>query len=110
MDQIDADLALGRHAQVIGELEALVAAHPLQERARGQLMLALYRAGRQADALAVYRETSDLLRSELGLEPSRALQDLERSMLQQAPDLELAPPAGPPPAGPLCPFKGLASF
>jgi DNA-binding SARP family transcriptional activator len=83
MERIDVDLGLGRDAELIAELEALVAANPLQERARGQLMLALYRAGRQADALAVYRQTSDLLRGELGLEPGRALQQLERSMLQQ---------------------------
>jgi len=69
-DRIDADLALGEHAALVGEVEALVRRHPLQERLRGQLMLALYRTGRQADALAVYRELSGLLRDELGLEPS----------------------------------------
>ncbi len=90
LERIDADLALGRGAELIAELEALVAAKPLQERAQGQLMLALYRAGRQADALAVYRQTSELLRGELGLEPSRALQRLERSMLQQDESLEIA--------------------
>jgi WD40 repeat protein/DNA-binding SARP family transcriptional activator len=109
MDRFDADLALGRHAELIGELEALVDLHPLQERARGQLMLALYRSGRQADALAVYRQTSELLRNELGLEPSRALQELEHAVLRQAPALELT--SEPAPARPaVCPFKGLASF
>ena len=83
MERIDADLALGLAPELIPEIESLVAGEPLQERLRAQLMLALYRAGRQADALAVYRETSDLLRNELGLAPSRALQDLERSILDR---------------------------
>ena len=91
IERIDADLALGAHAELIGELEALIAENPLQERLREQLMRALYRAGRQSDALEVYRETSDLLRGELGLEPSRALQDLERSILVQDEALEPAP-------------------
>jgi DNA-binding SARP family transcriptional activator/DNA-binding beta-propeller fold protein YncE len=83
MERIEADLALGRAAEVIPELEALVEANPLQERLRGQLMLALYRSGQQADALEVYRQTRKLLRGELGLEPSKALQGLERSILRQ---------------------------
>ena len=82
-DRIDADLALGSDGALIAELEGLVAANPLQERLRGQLMRALYRAGRQADALTVYRQTRELLREELGLEPSRMLQELERSILEQ---------------------------
>jgi DNA-binding SARP family transcriptional activator/WD40 repeat protein len=112
LERIDADLALGRDAELIAELEALVAANPLQERARGQLMLALYRAGRQADALAAYRQTSELLRDELGLEPSRALQQLERAMLQQDESLELAGRSRLAASDRLavCPFKGLASF
>ena len=69
LERIDADLALGAGGELVEELEALIASDPLQERLRGQLMLALYRAGRQSEALAVYRETSDLLRDELGLEP-----------------------------------------
>jgi predicted ATPase/DNA-binding SARP family transcriptional activator len=93
MERIDADLALGAGSELIAELETLIAAEPLQERLRGQLMLALYRAGRQADALALYRETSELLRDELGLEPSRALQELERAILQQHAALEPAPRA-----------------
>src|SRR6266516_4435160 len=87
-DRIDADLALGRDAELVPELEGLVAQNPLQERLRGQLMLALYRAGRQAHALEVYRQTMLLLSDELGLEPSRSLQRLERSILQQDDSLE----------------------
>ena len=113
MERIDADLALGHADEVIPELEALVEANPLQERLRGQLMLALYRSGRQADALEVYRETRELLREELGLEPSKALQELERSMLRQeaALDVEAGPAPPEPEGGPVvCPFKGLAPF
>jgi DNA-binding SARP family transcriptional activator len=80
-DRIEADLALGSDGQLVGELESLIASNPLRERLRGQLMRALYRAGRQADALSVYRRTSELLREELGLEPSPMLQELERSIL-----------------------------
>jgi predicted ATPase/DNA-binding SARP family transcriptional activator len=98
IERIDADLTLGAGAELIEELEPLVAANPLQERLRGQLMLALYRAGRQADALAVYRETSELLRHELGLEPSRRLQELERSILQHDTSLDRVPRAPSPPA------------
>ncbi len=90
MERVDADLALGGGPELVSELESLVAAEPLQERLRGQLMLALYRAGRQADALAVYRELSGVLRNELGLEPSTSLQELERSILQH--DASLHPP------------------
>jgi WD40 repeat protein/DNA-binding SARP family transcriptional activator len=115
MERIDADLVLGADAELIGELEALVAANPLLERLRAQLMLALYRAGRQAEALEVYRQTSRLLRDELGLEPSRGLQELERRVLRQDPALELAPgwvttPASGTEERAVCPFKGLASF
>jgi DNA-binding SARP family transcriptional activator len=88
-DRIEADLALGRHADVVPELEALVAQHPLRERLRGQLMLGLYRSGRQAEALRVYQETRDVLVEELGLEPSPALQRLEKAVLVQDPALEL---------------------
>ncbi len=89
IERVDADLALGGGGELIAELEPLIAANPLQERLRGQLMLALYRAGRQTDALAVYRHLSGLLRDELGLEPGRALKQLERSILQQDPALDL---------------------
>ena len=87
-DRIDSDLALGHGADLVGELEALSVEHPYRERLRGQLMLALYRAGRQADALAVYQETRTLLVDELGIEPSPALQRLERAILRQEPALE----------------------
>ena len=87
-DRIEADLALGADGELIGEIESLIAANPLAERLRGQLMLALYRAGRQADALAAYRQTSELLREELGLEPGRALQELERAILEHDASLD----------------------
>jgi predicted ATPase/DNA-binding SARP family transcriptional activator len=89
--RVDADLALGRHAELVGELEALVTAHPLRERLRGQLMVALYRCGRQAEALDAYRQTRETLAEELGIDPSRVLQDLERAVLAQDPTLDLAP-------------------
>jgi len=92
-ERIDADLACGRHAALVPELEALVAEHPLRERLRGQLMLALYRSGRQSEALAVYRGGRRVMQEELGLEPMRALSELQRSILQQDPALDLpAPP------------------
>jgi DNA-binding SARP family transcriptional activator len=87
-DRIDADLALGRHGQLVPELEQLVAENPLRERLRGQLMLALYRAGRQADALAVYQRARRTFADELGIEPSESLRKLERAILQQDPSLE----------------------
>jgi ABC-type transport system substrate-binding protein/DNA-binding SARP family transcriptional activator/DNA-binding beta-propeller fold protein YncE len=90
MDRIDCELGLGLHEQLIGELEALVAEHPLRERLRGQLMLALYRSGRQADALSCYREARERLVGELGIEPSVPLQRLERAILNQDPSLEAA--------------------
>src|SRR6185295_11045486 len=82
-DRIDAELALGRHGRLAGELEALVARHPLRERLRAQLMLALYRSGRQAEALATYQEGRRALVDELGIEPGKALQELERAILEQ---------------------------
>ena len=81
--RLEADLELGRHGQLVGELEGLVGEHPLRERIRAQLMLALYRSGRQAEALEVYREGRSALVDELGIEPGPALQELERSMLRQ---------------------------
>jgi DNA-binding SARP family transcriptional activator len=87
--RIDADLAGGRHAELIGDLEALIAAHPLRERPRGQLMLALYRSGRQAEALDAYRLARQALSQQLGLEPGEALRRLERAILQQDPRLNL---------------------
>jgi predicted ATPase/DNA-binding SARP family transcriptional activator len=83
-ERIDTDLAQGRHSDVVGELEALAHEHPLRERLRAQLMLALYRCGRQADALEAYREARRLLVEELGIEPSPQLQELQRAILSQA--------------------------
>jgi len=89
-DRIEADLALGRHAELVPELDALVGRHPFRERLRGQLMIALYRAGRQAEALEAYRAARQALRDELGIEPSAALQRLHTAILNQAPELEPA--------------------
>lgn len=90
-DRIDAGLELGRHAELVGELEALVAEHPLRERLRGQLMVALYRSGRQAEALTVFQRTRAELVDQLGIEPGPQLQELQRAVLAQDP--ALAPPA-----------------
>jgi DNA-binding SARP family transcriptional activator/pimeloyl-ACP methyl ester carboxylesterase len=101
-DRIDADLAVGRHDDLAGELERLVGGHPLRERLRGQLMLALYRAGRHAEALDAYRRFRAALDAELGIAPSPALRDLERRILQHDAGLELRsrshPAAGAAPA------------
>ena len=91
--RIDADLALGRHADLPGELAALIAEHPYREGLRGQLMLALYRCGRQADALAEYQRARDALVDELGLDPGEELQRLQRAIL--AHDASLDPPPRP---------------
>jgi DNA-binding SARP family transcriptional activator len=88
-DRIEAELALGRHDRLIPEVEELVGRHPFRERLRGQLMRALYRAGRQADALDLYRRTRETLVEELGIEPSPALQELERAILRQDRELEI---------------------
>jgi DNA-binding SARP family transcriptional activator len=88
--RIEADLELGRHAELVGELEALVPRHPFRERLSGQLMLALYRSGRQAEALATYQVARRALVGELGIEPSPLLQELERGILRQDPALDLA--------------------
>jgi DNA-binding SARP family transcriptional activator/uncharacterized protein HemY len=93
-ERLEVDLGLGRHAELVGELEALVATHPDRERLRRQLMLALYRSGRRAEALAVYRNTRQVLVEELGLEPSPALQELERAILRGDPAIAPALPAG----------------
>jgi DNA-binding SARP family transcriptional activator len=88
--RFEADLALGRHRQLIGELETLVAEHPYRERLRAQLMLALYRSGRQAEALDVYQQARRTLADELGLEPGHQLREVERAILRQDPELDLA--------------------
>jgi peptide/nickel transport system substrate-binding protein len=95
-ERIEADLALGRHDQLVPELEALVRANPLRERLRAQLMLALYRSGRQAEALEAYRQGRMMLVQEVGLEPGRRLQELERAILSQDPALDPPAPAAAP--------------
>ena len=92
-DRIDADLELGRHSALVAELELQVLRHPMRERLRAQLMLALYRCGRQADALQAYRAGRRVLRDELGLEPGSALRELEKAVLRHDPDLAWEPPA-----------------
>src|SRR5438034_6040146 len=88
MDRIDCDLALGRHEEVLGELQVLVGEHPLRERLRAQQILALYRADRQAEALEAYQQARDVLVEELGIEPSPALQRLQQGILRHDPSLE----------------------
>jgi DNA-binding SARP family transcriptional activator/pimeloyl-ACP methyl ester carboxylesterase len=87
--RLEADLALGRHRAVVGELEALTGQHPLHERLRSQHMLALYRSGRHAEALASYQIFRRKLADELGMEPSASLREFERQILQQDPALDL---------------------
>src|SRR2546426_355659 len=91
-DRIDADLAAGRHTQLVPELEQLSAEQPLRERPHAQLMLALYRSGRQADALEAYQRARRTLNRELGLQPSPQLQQLERKILQHDPELAAPQP------------------
>ena len=91
--RIDADLALGRPDELVGELEALVAEHPLRERLRRCLMTSLYRSGRQAEALDAYQDARRTLAVELGIDPSPALQELERAILRQDPSLDVEPTA-----------------
>lgn len=117
-DRVEADLLLGRHAEVVAELEALTAEHPLRERLRAQRMLALYRSGRPAEALAVYDDSRRTLVRELGVEPSPLLQQLQRAILSGDPHLGLVPfGAGatatrclPVPAGPCHLPPGIADF
>ncbi len=104
-DRIEAELACGRHAEMVAELEELAAAEPLRERLHAQLMLALYRSDRQADALAVFRRLRDRLVAEVGVEPGPSLQELQRQLLNANPALRPAPepvtpqrPARPAPA------------
>jgi len=90
-ERIEAELALGRHADLVSELESLVTEFPLRERPRGHLMLALYRSGRQAEALECYEEGRRFLVEELGIEPSAELRDLHRALLNQDVSLAVAP-------------------
>jgi len=87
--RIEADLRLGRHRELVGELEALVQAHPWAEKLTGQLMLALYRSGRQADALSAYGRTRRILVEEHGIDPTPALQELQLAILNQSPQLDV---------------------
>jgi DNA-binding SARP family transcriptional activator len=97
---IDADLDAGRHDQVIGEVEGLIDEHPLRERLHAQRMLALYRAGRQAEALNAYREARSVLADEIGVEPGADLRQLQKAILAQDPALDHSPP-GPAQAAPV---------
>lgn len=90
-DRIEAELRLGRHDALVGELRSLIAQHPLRERLHAQLMLALYRSGRQADALTAYTAARRALLDELGIEPGPGLERLQQDILRRAPALELAP-------------------
>ncbi|MDX1691832.1 MAG: AfsR/SARP family transcriptional regulator, partial [Acidimicrobiia bacterium] len=113
--RVEADLALGRHADLVGELERLIADHPLREGLRASLMVALYRSGRQADALRAYEDTRRTLADELGIDPSRELRDLEAAILAQDPALDLPLWATPSAAAPRTddvpnPYKGLRPF
>jgi predicted ATPase/DNA-binding SARP family transcriptional activator len=92
--RIEADLELGRHVQLVGELETLVEEHPLREHLHAQLMLALYRCGRQADALAAYQNARRVLVEQLAIEPSAPLRQLEQAILRQEASLDLAATAG----------------
>jgi DNA-binding SARP family transcriptional activator len=91
-DRVEADLALGRHLDLVGELDSLVGVFPLRERLRGHLMLALYRSGRQAEALQVFRDARDALAEQLGLDPGPELQELERAILNHEDALALRSP------------------
>jgi DNA-binding SARP family transcriptional activator len=90
--RIDADMRLGRHATLVGELDALVARYPLREGLHGQLMLCLYRSGRQAEALDAYRRARRVFSEEMGIDPGRTLQELEAAVLAQDPGLDLTAP------------------
>jgi DNA-binding SARP family transcriptional activator len=92
---LQAELAVGRHTQLVGELETLVAEHPLHEEMHRLLMLSLYRSGRQAEALEAYRRARQILTDELGIDPGRALRELEGAILTQDRSLDWIPPEGP---------------
>jgi DNA-binding SARP family transcriptional activator len=94
-DRLEAELEAGRHSDLVGELESFADEHPLRERLRSQLMLALYRSGRQAEALQIYHDTRRVLVDELGIEPSPTLQQLHGAILRQDPRLEEGQPVVP---------------
>src|SRR5205085_8792215 len=89
-ERVDQALAAGRHAELVGELEGLVNEHPLRERLRAHLTLALYRSGRQAEALEAYQAARDALVEELGIEPGKPLRELHQAVLRQDESLDLA--------------------
>ncbi|MFF5442835.1 BTAD domain-containing putative transcriptional regulator [Streptomyces achromogenes] len=105
--RLDMDLEAGRHAEAVAELTALTSAHPLRERLRELLMMALYRSGRQAEALAVYADTRRLLQDELGVDPRPGLSDLQQRILRADPALAEHPAsvAGPAAAAPVVPYQ-----
>jgi DNA-binding SARP family transcriptional activator len=105
-DRLEAELACVRHQQLIGELEALVQKHPTRERLRGLLMLALYRAGRQAEALDAYQAGRTVLVEELGIEPGRRLRELQQAILKQDPSLDIHPAPEQAPEAPAGAFVG----
>ena len=105
-ERIDADLACGHHAEVMAELEALTRAHPLRERLWAGLMTALYRAGRQAEALRTYQRLRRILGDDLGIEPSPGIARLETAILRQDPTLDWLPSPAPAPARPSADFQG----
>ena len=115
-ERIAVDLSLGGGAELVGELEDLIAQHPLRERLWEHLIVALYRAGQQADALAAYQRVRVRLVEELGIEPGQRLRDVERMVLAQNPALiAVPPPAAPEPAeaarvSGVCPYRGLEAF
>ncbi len=90
--RIDAEIALGRHDELVGELQVLVAEHPLRERLWGSLMTSLYRSGRQAEALDAYQDARRVLADELGIDPGPALRERERAILRQDPSLDVEAP------------------
>ena len=91
--RVEADLAAGRHAELVGELQQLTGEHPWRERLHAQLMLALYRSGRQADALEAYRHAREVLVEQLGIEPGAELHDLHEAILAHDPALDVPPVA-----------------
>jgi DNA-binding SARP family transcriptional activator len=110
-ERIEAELACGRHGELVAELDSLTRAHPLRERLWAQRMVALYRSGRQADALRAYQELRHLLNEELGLEPSAAVARLESAILRREPEVDW-PPADrvAPPPRPGAPIEGVVTF
>src|SRR5919108_2482035 len=108
--RVEADLAAGRHAQLIPELQQLASRHPWRERPHAQLMLALYRCGRQADALEAYRDGRAVLVEQLGIEPGPALRELHDAILRQAPEIGAPARPGRPSSRKILPSLSGATF